>query len=394
MQNIIKEGPILKRSSLKEMDFLHDIKSIEEEYITNYGHAPLNVSDWNPSDEFKEKMLHLSVMKNNFNSIEYVFSYTFNQESHNDILKKLGYNNNSGERAVLITPNGSTSIRNVLHWLKENHFNRLLAISPTYFTVFYGCRDYNIECKEIFLNRNKDSFFINENELFNEIKHADAIWLTSPVYCTSTYFDSTMINYFIKVLNMGKVIVADESLCMSGHELIRKLGKYKNFIGIYSPHKSVCVNGNKFSIITFAKEEKLLFNDWVVALSGNLLVSNGIAVNHFLSNDFNVYNQAFTYEINLNFIKLKDLLNQLNVDYDHKSEGYLVTLYFPNISGKKGYDKTFLKELIFKTGTTMIPGIRNHFSGDLGFCFRVNLCCLTDCMVHSLIRLISYLQQF
>lgn len=373
------------------MDFLQDIKSIQNEYFLNYNHSPFNVSDWNPSTEFKEKIQHLLTMKNSFNSIDYVFSYTFDHNSHNNMLKKLGYNNALEKRAVLITPNGSSSIRNVLHWLKVNRLNKLLTISPTYFTVFCGCDDYDIECKEVFLYRDEDSFFVNEDKLFNEVTNSDAVWITNPVYCTSTYFENRMITIFTKILEMGKVIVADESLCTTGHELIRKLGKFKNFIGIYSPHKSLCVNGNKFSIITYSKEENLLFNDWVVALSGNLLISNGIAVNHFLSNNFEVYSRAFNHEVHTNFSKLKTLLNELNVDYDRKAEGYLVTLYFHNISGKKGFDKDFLKEMIFNTGTTIIPGIRNHFDAKLDFCFRVNLCCLTEYMYHSLKRLILYL---
>lgn len=382
----------MKRSTLKEMDFLQDIKSIQNEYVSNYGHMPLNVSDWNPSNEFKLKIQHISEMKNCFNPIDYVFSYTFDQSSHNNILKKLGYDNSLNDRAILITPNGSSSIRNVLHWLKENQYKKLLTISPTYFTVFCGCNDYDIECREIFLYRDNHSFLVHENELFDNVNQVDAIWITSPIYCTSTYFKNEMICNFVKILEMGKVIVADESLCTSGHELIRKLGKYKNFIGIYSPHKSVCINGNKFSVITYAKEEDLLFNDWVVALSGNLLVSNGIAVNHFLSNDFEKYSKAFNHEIHVNFTKLKELLEELNVDYDCNANGYLVTLYFHNISGNKGYNYSFLKELIFSTGTTMIPGIRNHFGNDLDFCFRINLCCLNTNMYHSLKRLILYLK--
>lgn len=382
----------MKRSTLREMDFLQDIKSIQKEYLSNYGHMPFNVSDWNPSNEFKLKIQHISEMENCFNSIDYIFSYTFDQNSHNNILKKLGYDNSSDDRAVLITPNGSSSIRNVLHWLKENQYNKLLTISPTYFTVFCGCNDFDIECKEIFLYRDNYSFLANENELFNNVNQVDAIWITSPIYCTSTYFENDMISNFIKILEMGKVIVADESLCTSGHELIRKLGKYKNFVGIYSPHKSVCINGNKFSVITYTKEEDLIFNDWVVALSGNLLVSNGIAVNHFLSNDFEKYSNAFNHEINSNFTKLKALLKELNVDYDCNANGYLVTLYFHNISGNEGYNNSFLKKLIFSTGTTMIPGIRNHFGNDLDFCFRINLCCLNTNMYHSLKRLILYLK--
>ena len=374
------------------MDFLQDIKSIQNEYYSKYAHNPFNVSDWNPSDEFKRKIEYKLKMKNCFNPIDYIFSYTFDQNSHNNILKKLGYNNNLAKRAVLITPNGSSSIRNVLHWLKENQYNKLITISPTYFTVFSGCNDYNIEYKEIFLYRDDYSFFVNEQDLFSNVTQADAVWITNPVYCTSTYFENRMINNIKKILEMGKIVIADESLCISGYELIRKLGEYKNFIGIYSPHKSICVNGNKFSIITYAKEENLLFNDWVVSLSGNLLVSNGIAVNHFLSNNFEIYSQAFNDEINFNFVKLKKLLSKLKVDYDCKSNGYLLTLYFPNIPGNKGYDKEFLKKLIFNTGTTMIPGVRNHFDHNLGFCFRINLCCLTTFMYHSLKRLILYLK--
>lgn len=375
------------------MDFLQDIKSIQSNYLSDFGHMPFNVSDWNPSNEFKLKVQHVSEMKNSFNSIDYVFSYTFNEDSHNNILKKLGYDNSLDKRAILITPNGSSSIRNVLHWLKENKFNKLLAISPTYFTVFCGCNDYGIDCKEIFLQRENYSFFVEETELFDNVKQVDAIWITSPIYCTSTYFKDTMINNFIKILEMGKYIIADESLCISGHELIRKLGRFSNFIGIYSPHKSVCMNGNKFSVITYAKEESLLFNDWVVALSGNLLVSNGIAVNHFLSNDYDIYKQLFDHEIHSNFSELKALLNEYNVDYDYKANGYLVTLYFHNISGDKGYDKKFLEELIYNTGTTMIPGIRNHFGANLDFCFRINLCCLNANIYHSLKRLILYLKK-
>lgn len=382
----------MKRSNLKEMDFLQDIKLIQSEYYEKYGHYPINVSDWNPSTEFKEKVQHLIEMDNKFNAIDYVFSYSFSQKQHDEILKNLGYENNQGERTTLITPNGSSSIRNVLHWLKENHFTKLLTISPTYFTVFCGCNDFGIEYKEIFLQRNDFLFHIDEDKLFYEVRNADAVWITSPVYCTSTYFDNTMINAFIKILEMGKIVIADESLCTSGHELLRRLGSYKNFIGIYSPHKSICVNGNKFSVITFAKEEAALFNDWVVALSGNLLISNGIAVNHYLSDDFKVYSNAFEQEIQSNFTKLKVLLKQMDIDYDCKAQGYLITLYFPNIFGEKGYDKNFLKDIIFHTGTTLIPGIRNHFGAELGFCFRINLCCLTSQMLMSLKRLILYLK--
>lgn len=381
----------MKRSSLKEMDFLQDIKTIQNEYYKNYGHEPINVSDWNPSLEFKEKLQQSICMENNFNEIDYVFSYTFSKEEHNKILNKLGYNNQKGDRAILITPNGSSSIRNVLHWLKENNYKKLLTISPTYFTVFYGCNDYGIEYKEIFLTRSNSTFVLNEEILFQEIKQYDAVWVTNPVYCTSVYFEQDIIKIFSKILEMGKILISDESLCTTGHELLRQLGHYKNFIGIYSPHKSICVNGNKFSVITYNNEETILFNDWVVPLSGNLLISNGIAVNHYLSPNFELYQQRFNEQILINYNKLKQYLKDIYVDYDYKAEGYLITLYFPHIPGEKGFDKYFLKTLISSTGSTLIPGIRNHFGKEIGFCFRVNLCCLTNETLYALKRLIIFL---
>lgn len=383
---------VLKRSNLREMDFLQDLKSIQNEYYSKYGHEPVNVSDWNPSIDFKEKVQHKLIMDNKFNPIDYVFSYTFSPQNHDEILSKLGYNNYQQKRSILITPNGSSSIRNALHWLKQNKCNKLLAISPTYFTVFCGCQDYGIEYKELFLHRYNSSFVVDEKELFDKVMQVDAVWITSPVYCTSTYFDNFMINNFIKILKLGKIIIADESLCISGHELIRKLGNYTNFLGIYSPHKSLCVNGNKFSLITYAKEEDNVFNDWVVALSGNLLISNGIAVNHFLSDAFEKYSNAFNVQLKLNFMEVKKLLYELEVDFDYEAQGYLITLYFKNIDGNLGYNEVFLKKLINNTGTTMIPGVRNHFSADLGFCFRINLCCLNINMYHALKRLIIYLK--
>ena len=76
----------MKRSNLKEMDFLQDIKLIQSEYYEKYGHYPINVSDWNPSTEFKEKVQHLIEMDNKFNAIDYVFSYSFSQKQHAEIL--------------------------------------------------------------------------------------------------------------------------------------------------------------------------------------------------------------------------------------------------------------------------------------------------------------------
>ena len=68
------------------MDFLQDIKSIQSNYLSDFGHMPFNVSDWNPSNEFKLKVQHVSEMKNSFNSIDYVFSYTFIVYNNNQIM--------------------------------------------------------------------------------------------------------------------------------------------------------------------------------------------------------------------------------------------------------------------------------------------------------------------
>jgi len=376
------------------MEFLIDITKIQEEYKNRFGHAPLNISDWNPSYEFKERLNTYMQMDYNINPIDYVFSYSFTKSEHQSLLTKLGYENSDGRKETLITPNGSASIRNILHWLHEVGCKKLLVISPSYFTVEYGCSDFDIIYKEIFLRRNSTGYHLNNQEVLAHLDEVDAIWVTNPIYCTSVHFDNNIISVIENILKLDKYVISDESLCRSGYELVRHFGKYKKFVGIYSPHKSICVNGNKFSVIVFDRAETNIFNNWVVALSGNLLISNAVAFNHFQSDNFTVYKELYDAEVSKNYKRIEAVIKKYKVDYDSKIAGYLVSIYFPNIDGNKGYDKLFLKKLVFETGVTLIPGVRNHFDPQIGFCFRINLCSLTKNTVHSLIRLIKYLQQY
>ena len=377
-------------SNVKELNFLDEIDRIEEEYKSNKKGLITNVSDWNPSKEFKTSVADF--LANNFpvDSIDYIFSYSQSEQRKEKVLNRLGCPLN---KAILFTHSGSASILNCVNMLYAFGVKKLVILCPAYFTLFHVCKIYNIECIPVNLKRDKNGFYIEADSLVKMTDKNIAFWITNPVYCTSVYYNKKMIRLF-KMLLENNIVVFDESLCFSSLELSHVLSYSQNFIGIYSPHKSVCINGNKFSaIVTDEKRQKFL-DAWSDVLCGCLSTGNHIAISHFLSENFSKYSEAFLQNILINKNITQELCDKYNVSYDKDSYGYLITVYFHHIASNRGLDINFIKTVMEKTGIRFISGKRNHFGDNLGFCFRINLAAYNDQFRVAIERSFDYLSKY
>lgn len=373
--------------AISELNFLDEIDLLENKYNSSHKDVLVNVSNWNPSKEFKSELSDVLALNYQVDDIDYIFSYTQSEYRKSQVLNKLGYSIN---KATLFTHSGSASIFNCINMLHCVGIKKLIVLCPAYFTLFHACKTFNIECELIYLDRCRNGYFLNINQL--KIEKHTAFWVTNPVYCTSVYYNEEMISIF-EYLLCNNIVVFDESLCVSSMELSRKLGKYRNFVGIYSPHKSVCINGKKFSVIVADEEMQSFLDAWSDVLCGCLSTGNDIAISHYLSNNFSNYNLAFTKKILQHKIKVEQLCDTAEVDYDKNSFGYLITVFFKNISAQKGLDINFIETFINETGIRFIPGKRNHFGDDLGFCFRINLAAYNERFYFALNRTFRYLSQ-
>lgn len=377
---------MISYNSIKELNFLDDIDSIEETYRKAFGVDAFNISNWNSSNEFKKSIIDNLSLQNEIDNLDYIFSYEQTDTTINHILKKLGF---SSKMATLFTHSGSASIFNVLNLLKMNGVKKLIILCPVYFTVIHGCEILNIDYDLVYLQRENNRYIFDEKFFEANGNKTIAYWITNPIYCTGVYYTGEQINLFKKISENNYIII-DESLCMLGCFIGPKI-ESKNMIGLYSPHKSICMNGIKFSLAVTNINFQNQFDAWSDVLCGCLSCSNQIAINHFISNNFVQYKKAFDEKVAYNFKKLRTLMDIYNVSYDTYAKGYLISLFFPNIDASQGLNLNFNKEVLFNTGVRFIPGIRNHFSKNMGFSFRVNLSALTSKSMFTVERLIKYL---
>lgn len=281
---------------------------------------------------------------------------------------------------------------NILNLLKINGVKKLVILCPVYFTVIHGCELLNIDYDLIFLQRINNCYTFDINLIREMGDKSIAYWITNPIYCTSVYYSNEQIELFKKISKTNYIII-DENLCMSEYLLGPKINS-ENIIGLYSPHKSICMNGTKFSLAVTDINYQNQLDAWSDVLCGCLSCSNQMAINHFLSNTFIQYKKAFDKKVNDNFQQLRILMDKYKIIYDANAKGYLISLFFPNIDANQGLNLNFNKNIMYNTGVRFIPGIRNHFSKSMGFNFRVNLSTLTTKNMFSVERLIKYLSDF
>lgn len=376
--------------TIKELNFLDDIDSIEEEYRKKFGISAFNISNWNSSQEFKQDIVKLLSLQNDIDNLDYIFSYNQTKKQVGQVLTKMGVTEN---KATLFTHSGSASIFNVLNLLKMNGVKKLVILCPVYFTVIHGCNILNIDYDFVYIERKNNTYVIDSNKFKGIGNKSVAFWITNPIYCTSVYYNSQQINLF-NMLSESNFTVFDESLCMMEHLISPKI-KSDQAIALYSPHKAICMNGTKFSLVAANVKFQNQLDAWSDVLCGCLSCSNQIAINHFLSNSFMNYKKTFDRMIDYNYHKLLSILNNYNhVLFDDDTQGYLITLFFPNIEANQGLDLNFNKDVLFNTGVRFIPGIRNHFSNSMNFCFRVNLSVLSSRNMVFVERLVKYLTEY
>jgi hypothetical protein len=358
------------------------LDKLADKYKTENGVDPFNLSYWNPSSSFNTKMMSYLKLKYQVNLIDY--NYTYLLPIKEKILKKFGFDFNIKD--CMFTDNNTISIMMIVNWLYNNKIKKINIVCPTYFSSINICNNFDIHCNFIETDI-LDSYKID----INLKTKGEVFWFTNPIYSTGHYLDAHHIDIIQKIID-NNLVILDESNANINMELSFKFGNHRNFIGIYSPHKSLCINGLKFSFFTFNHSEEPFFDKSVDYLCGGLSASSVNAIYHTLSDNFIEYSHHFycKMEESKQFI-LEICKKNKNIYFDSYSNHYLRSIYFTNIDANKGDDIDFLWNIINQTGSIFFPGTLNYFPLKSGFSFRLNLA--RDCSQFraSFIRLINVL---
>ncbi len=349
---------------------------------------PVNLSYWNSGSDYKKKLSETVKLCEKSELFDY--KYYFPKSIEKDIAHKLGFSEEDYEKSFFAPVSQSTlSIATMAIFLKK-HNQKVGIIEPVYFSV-QDCFDDLSVPYQLF-----GDYMENINSTFDaeELLQSDctAFWFTSPVNSCSIYFNERVTNGIQKLLDEGKIVILDESLCVNGFELSRVFGAQENLIYIYSPHKTLGLQGIKFSYIVVHKKYYDDIDSLEDIYGGSLNYSCQEGAEHFASENFDECLKVYTAFWQKNLLKVKALVK----DYDFaRISPETFGLYAMIFIDRPVDDKNFLeamKQLMKDTGYFVYPGIMQGFRLEKGFCFRVNMLLNTGDIEKGLKAVLDYIK--
>lgn len=378
---------------IDRLNNIEDIINLQEKFYKENGMYPLNVSNWTVSDIFRKEMESLFRHNMTNSPIDYLYSYNISSEVKNKVMQKLGVSeSNISSKTCTFFPSNSLSIINVCNLLQKIQCKKIGILYPAYFSISACLNTYGLKTIPFYITRKQQKYFIPIEDILR--KKPDALWITSPIYSTGVSYDHNNIDIIEKILQLGIQVILDESFCIKGQELIRKFSKYKNFISIYSPHKAISFNSYKFSSIICEDCYEDLLDQWLDVFCGNLPQTSIAAINHYLSDNYDICYQGFQNFIKHAYDRVISVLHRFsNIDFDYITYGNLMTIYIKNLDYTKSQSMDFLLDVLNNTYALYYPGYLNGFAKSMGFCFRINLALYNSEFIASFERLLAYLCQ-
>jgi len=339
----------------------------EAEYIAHHGIAPFNVSLWDPAPDFIDGLGIQPILRVPNSPFEYVFSYLAPSALKREVANKLGY---SDERAVLLTPSGTAANLVVLNLLRQLGKDRLRIVLPAYFQVPVAAKDigFEVTCDHA---QGGDSGW-TAPDLSALDPQIDVVWITHPIYGIGDTFSPGTMQALLAYMAAGGLVVGDECLCTVGSEVGRQLGRHVGFIGTYSPHKSVCMNGVKLGVVIAAPRHLEALENLSDIWAGPLTRMSLADAEHFLSPNFDEMQLAVEARLIASEASLRDICKRFDCTL-LGTKGPYRTLRVNGVPRNLELSLSYVSQLIYYTGTSFIPSFVNLGPPDLPFSFRVNL---------------------
>lgn len=378
---------------IDEICVMDQIFSIENKVEQDTQVHITNVSHWDSSQAFQNYMSRVLFLPTTSLPWNYSYTYSIPIADRQQVLKKIGINTHRLQSTMCLLLQSSTiAIINIVNFLVNNNLKRLCILQPAYFSVRPCCSMLSLNYGIEYISFENNNPKIPVNKIIEG--GYDCVWITSPIYCTGRYYNEAQYNDIMLLKKAGLIIVFDESLALPGKEFCRSIPFDKNTFAIYSPHKSISINGLKFAAVVGDKGYADFFEHWVDVFSGALASSNCDAIYHYISSNylqecFPAYNEYInkTKEAIYETIKQFPFASILP-----NSEGHYISIFTSLRYQDTITSHDFFVDLMHKSFASFLPGTINGFSTTGNLCFRVNLTgdiFETPCAVG---RILSYLR--
>ena len=324
---------------IQEIEGLYLLEDLAEEYESQNGLQPFNLSHWDPSEQTTRLLLqHLRLPPPPI-GVPYIYSYS---EGKEEILRRLGFL--PRDRRCWFFNAGTTAVLLGAWWLKAQASKRLVILGPTYFPIFHVCEAVQLPYVCLYMRRVRGRWQLPREEIASAVKAGPgetALWVTNPVFSTGCYLLESDTAFLASMLSEGATVVADECLSINERELGQTLGSFEQFLGLYSPHKALSINSTKFAAMVYDRKYEDFFDGWTDVLAGPLASSTYSAILHFLGENFPPVQRAFFGHVDAvreDVVKLiKDYADFIETDVD--SLGNFITCYARGVPGHNGHDE-------------------------------------------------------
>ena len=364
--------------------FMEELDHIADAYELRHGTRAVHVSHWDPSPTMQSALGASGVTP--VSGIHDTGAPRYSRKPHrsSEVLRKLGIT--SADSSLLVTENGTTAVAAIANHLSLRGVSRVLLLDPYFFSTPYTIERLGLPVQLVPIEFDRGRALLPDIPL----RTGDALWITNPVFSTGLHDFELQVHDLVRTANDGIVIVSDEVFASPPTPIAAALGGHPNFVGMYSPHKPIGVNRLKFCAIVFNKAHAAAFDDWADILCGGLSGSAIAAIDHYLSSDFDTYQDLFYRYVDEArdwhdgvVARFKDTMRT-----DATTKGSFLCAYAANLPQALGEDLGFLARLTEASGCIVIPGGRGV---DHGFHFRVNLARDCDRFRHGIVALYEFL---
>lgn len=366
------------------------IREVEKEVAQKTGAPVFDISHWNSGYDYKNYLYQYLKIPDSNKVFNYIYGYEFPESVHLQIRKVLNIDDQDFSSVLL--PSSTLAIVNIANFLQKNSINNICVLQPSYFTVTPCLQSFGLNVINVGVLYEDGVFTIPIDEVlaFNP----DAVWITNPVFCTNIGFQKSELEKLNLLLKNKIYLICDESLAPLGTELNPRLNNNEYLLSIHSPHKVLGTNAMKFACIITHQKHIDFFNIWTDLLAGGMALSSSMAITHFLSDNYKFCLKKSMDYIYRNYVAMKDLLklHQKSCSYTHVC-GIYITIFFPAVPFQLSTRHSFIKELIENTNVSLLPGYLEGYLENLGFCFRINLTLNRTLLLHSLNKVLMYLEK-
>ncbi|MBS6822037.1 MAG: hypothetical protein KH210_10660 [Roseburia sp.] len=353
-----------------KIQHIEDIKKIRniEKTVKGISNIPLfDISTWNSGEQYKHEIMKKYHTPSVDCIQDYKYSYEINNNIKEKIIKKIGVDD---EKKCVIFPSSTTAICCICDYLKKNNYDKICILEPSYFSVAPCLDSFGVSYYKEYISLDENGIPIIPFSSIVNNKY-NAVWITSPIFSTGIYYERQNLCLLKKLNQKGIFLIIDESISSPNKYIANTF--QENTISIISPPKYIGINSQKFSaVICDYPLEQFLF-DWIDVFCGSLSNSVFLAINHFLSQNYNECVCIHDNYINKSILLINELIKHYPNNYFSGQDCTYITMQNKKKLYCSNIDYNFFYKFMKHTNASIIPGYINNFSPRWGFCYRINL---------------------